>query len=96
VDCPARLGAIRGDLWRVANNAARAKAQEAVRRDLAQCEELVINPDSVHTRLAPRFHRLEQASVEAYVVELTPLDPLQRQFADLMAPKGFWIPLATP
>jgi hypothetical protein len=60
-----------------------AKAQEAVRKELAHCEELMLNPDGVNTRLAPRLSQLENPFVEAYLGELMRLDSLQGQVRDL-------------
>lgn len=60
-----------------------AQAQEAVRKELAHCEELMLNPDGVNTRLAPRLSQLETPFVEAYLGELMRLNSLQGQVRDL-------------
>lgn len=60
-----------------------AKAQEAVRKELTHCEELMLNPDGVNTRLAPRLSQLEDPFVEAYLSELMRLDSLQGEVSEL-------------
>jgi len=60
-----------------------ARAQEAVRKELAGAEELILNPDRVNTRLLPRLKQLEDLFVEAYLSELMRLDSLQGRIRQL-------------
>ena len=56
-----------------------ARAQKEVLKELNQCDKLILDPDAVHVRLAPRVERLEEPYVETYLNELTLLESLQGQ-----------------
>ncbi|QRN94036.1 hypothetical protein JRI60_33460 [Archangium violaceum] len=53
------------------------RAQADVLDELKKVAELVVNPDTVKTRLEPRFRRLEEVYVPAYLDALMSLDSLQ-------------------
>ncbi len=62
-----------------------ARAQEHVRKELAEVEQLIRNPDRVNTRLLPRLKHLEDPFVESYLNELMRLDSLQGQIQQLQS-----------
>jgi hypothetical protein len=53
------------------------KAQNEVLKELDKIADLVVNQDTVTTRLGPRLRRLEEAYIPAYLDELMTLDGLQ-------------------
>jgi len=64
------------------------RAQGDVRKELEDCQRMILNPDSVNTRLAPRLNNLEQLYVESYLNELMCLDSIQGQLAKLAEDAG--------
>lgn len=62
-----------------------ARAQSDVLSELEKVNDLVVNPDTVHTRLQPRLDKLEQAYVPAYLDELIALDSVQTELEALAA-----------
>ena len=58
------------------------KAQKEVLDELDRVADLIVNPDTVTTRLNPRLRRLEEVYVPAYLDELMILDGLQGEVDD--------------
>jgi len=58
------------------------QAQQQVLEELRSAESLLLNPDAVNTRLAPRFSGLEALYKEAFLGELIRLDSIQAQVED--------------
>jgi len=65
-----------------------ARAQSDVLSELNNVNQLVVSPDTVHTRLQPRLEKLEQAYVPAYLDELIALDSVQTELETLAANVG--------
>lgn len=61
------------------------KAQVEVLAELERVADLVVNQDTVTTRLSPRLRRLEEAYVPAYLDGLMTLDGLQGEIDDVGA-----------
>jgi hypothetical protein len=59
------------------------KAQKEVMKQLENAADLILNPDTVNTRLEPRLTHLEQLYVPAYLNELMRLEGLQNELAEL-------------
>jgi hypothetical protein len=59
------------------------QAQKEVMKQLESAADLVLNPDTVNTRLVPRLTQLEQLYVPAYLNELMRLEVLQNELAEL-------------
>lgn len=58
------------------------KAQSEVLKELEKVADLVVNQDTVTTRLGPRLRCLEEAYIPAYLDELMKLDGLQGEIDD--------------
>ena len=58
------------------------KAQQQVLAELEAANELILNPDTVKTRLEPRLENLEGCYVPAYVDALVELDTAQRELEE--------------
>lgn len=58
------------------------KAQNEVLEELEKVADLVVNQDTVTTRLGPRLRRLEEAYIPAYLDALMMLDGLQSEIED--------------
>lgn len=58
------------------------KAQKEVLKELEKVADLVVNQDTVTTRLGPRLRRLEEAYIPAYLDELMMLNGLQDEIDD--------------
>jgi hypothetical protein len=61
------------------------KAQQQVLAELETADELILNPDTVKTRLEPRLENLEGCYVPAYVDALLELDTVQGELEDAAA-----------
>jgi len=58
------------------------QAQQEILEELSSAESLLLNPDAVNTRLAPRFSGMEALYKEAFLSELIRLDSIQAQVED--------------
>jgi hypothetical protein len=58
------------------------RAQRDVLKELDKAEDLILNPDTVTTRLDPRLKHLEDLYIPAYLDELLKLDSLQSELED--------------
>jgi len=65
-----------------------SRAQEQVLAELGKLADLVVNPDTVQTRLQPRLSRLEDLYVPAYLDELMALDAIQSELEEAVQAEG--------
>ncbi|MBI5489032.1 MAG: hypothetical protein HY905_16985 [Deltaproteobacteria bacterium] len=68
----------------VGEMAALAAAQQAVRRELDKVEDLVVNPDTVQTRLRPRLDDLEREYLPAYQGLLLAVEEARKQLHEAL------------
>jgi len=59
------------------------QAQDDVLRELENLQVLILNPDTMNTRLTPRFSTLEGLYKEAFLNELVRLDSVQGQLEEV-------------
>ena len=59
------------------------KAQKEVLAELKKASKLILNPDTVTTRLEPRLTHLEDAYIPAYLDDLMNLDDLQKELDEV-------------
>jgi hypothetical protein len=62
-----------------------ANLQNTVRSELAECEQMILNPERVNSRLAPRLTSLEEPFLEGFLADLGALENAQRQLNDAAA-----------
>jgi hypothetical protein len=60
------------------------KAQEEVLKELKNAKDLILNPDTVSTRLEPRLSDLERLYVPAYLDELMKLEAVQNELGEVI------------